>query len=664
MALEIFKLVGSIFIDTDKANESMKKTDSNASKLAEGLGKAGKVAAGVGVAIGTAVVGAGTALVEMANDASKTADEIDKMSQKIGMSAEGYQEWSYIMEQNGMDVDKLQTGMKTLVNQMDAVKNGSEGATDAFEQLGVEIMNSDGSLRSQEEVMNDCIRALANMDATAERAKLQTELFGKAGTEMSPMLNQGAKAIDDLRDRAHQLGLVMGEEAVKTGVEYGDLSNDLQKSFGMLKTNLGTALFPVLNQVIEKLIEFMPTIQALGEKLGPIASTFIEKLIPPLGDLAEQILPVLLDSVSDLLPLLGDIAGDVVPVLVDIFSELTPILMDIVRQILPVISNLLKLILPIVTGILEALTPILSVILQLSTPLLELVSAILTPILQLINVLLEPLLTVLNIILVPLIEILAILLEPLTALLQMILEPMLQVLGLIITPLLTILGDCLAPLFAILKNMFAWAAPIFKKAYNWLAGFFKFVIDDISGKVTPVLQRTWDFLKGFAAFFMQNFVETFKRGVQTIGQFFTSVWNGIRDTFKNGINFWISAINNFIEGINRISPPSWVTNITGITGANLPTIPMLAEGGDITAAGKVIVGEAGPELLTLPKGAKVEPLSKTGGITKEEMTEAFVDALKTVGLQITINPNENKFFESMVQQNIAYKQTHGGMSAI
>lgn len=664
MALEIFKLVGSIFIDTDKANESMKKTDSNATKMAEGLGKAGKVAAGVGVAIGTAVVGAGTALVEMANDASKTADEIDKMSQKIGMSAEGYQEWSYIMEQNGMDVDKLQTGMKTLVTQMDKVKDGNADAINTFKELGVEVLNADGSMRSQEEVMNDTIRALAEMGNTAERAKLQTELFGKAGTEMAPMLNQGAAAIDDLKQRAHDLGLVMSDEAVKTGVEYGDLSNDLQKSFGMLKTNLGSALFPVLNQVIHKLIEFMPTIQQMGEKLGPVASTFIEKLIPPLADLAEQLLPVLLDSIGEILPMLGDIANSIVPVLVDIITELTPILVQIIQQILPVVADLLKLILPIVSALLQAITPILGAVLKLLSPLLELISAILTPILELLNVLLEPLLKILDIILVPMINILGYMLEPLTQLLSMILEPMLEILGEIISPLLKILGDCLEPIFQLIQDAYEWAAPVFTNVLKWLGDFFEFVISSIKENVGPVLQGAWDFLKGFASFFMQTFVDTFKRGVQTIGDFFTKIWDGIKETFREGINFWISAINTFIDGINKIEAPDWLQKITGITSTNIPTIPMLAEGGNITRAGNVIVGEKGPELLTLPRGAQVTPLSQASRITKEDMTAAFVEALQTVGIQLTINPNESKFFESVIKQNITYKQTHGGMSAI
>ena len=609
MALEIFKLVGSIFIDTDKANESLAKTDKKATSVAEGFGKVGKVAAGAAAAIGTAVIGTGTALVGMANDASQTADEIDKMSQKIGLSAEGYQEWSYIMEQNGMDVDKLQTGMKTLVNQMDKVQSGNKDAIQTFQDLGVEVMNADGSLRSQEEVMNDTVRALAEMGNTAERAKLATELFGKAGTEMAPMLNQGAQAIDDLQNRAHELGLVMSDDAVKAGVTYGDLSNDLKKSFEMLKTNLGAALFPVLNKVIEKLIEFMPTLQEIGERLGPIASDFIEKLIPPLADLAEELMPILLDSVGDIIPMLADIVSSVVPTLIQLFSQLTPVLMQVVSDVLPILMNLLKLVLPIISTLLTLLSPILSVVLQLLTPLTELLAAILTPILELLNVLLTPLLEILNTILVPLLSILGYLLEPLTALLSAILEPMLSVLGKIISPLLEILNNCLTPIFAFLQQFYAWAAPIFTAAYTWLHGFFDFIIDNVGNKLSSTFEK--------------------------FGSLVSTVWEGLKSSFKNGINFWINAINTLIRGVNSIKVPDWVTDKIGIGNVNIQEIPALAEGGNIVQAGRVLVGEAGPELLDLPKGARVTPLND--GIDYDRLADALVRALQGSGFgQVTI----------------------------
>lgn len=88
--------MGSIFVDTDKADQSLSKTDKNV----EGLGK--KFLNGIGHAAkwGAALVGAGVAgaaaLFGVATKSAETADRVDKMSQKIGISRKGFQEWVII----------------------------------------------------------------------------------------------------------------------------------------------------------------------------------------------------------------------------------------------------------------------------------------------------------------------------------------------------------------------------------------------------------------------------------------------------------------------------------------------------------------------------------------------------------------------------------------
>ena len=189
MALEIFKLVGSIFIDNEKANDSLQKTDKKANNLANTMGNAGKVAAGAAAAIGTAVIGAGTALVGMANDASKTADEIDKASTRMGIGTEQFQELSYVAGQTGLDMATLEKAAKKL-----------EGTDMNFDQAISQIM----SLGTEE-----------------ERSAAAAELFGdKLAYTLSPLLAKSGEDFNGLRDRAHELGLVMSDEAVKTGTEY------------------------------------------------------------------------------------------------------------------------------------------------------------------------------------------------------------------------------------------------------------------------------------------------------------------------------------------------------------------------------------------------------------------------------------------------------------
>lgn len=579
MALEIFKLVGSIFIDNEKANDSLQKTDKKANNLANTMGNAGKVAAGAAAAIGTAVIGAGTALVGMANDASKTADAIDKGSIRMGIGAEQYQELQYAAEQCGVEMTTLESAAKKL-----------EGTDMNFDQAISQIME---------------------LGTAEERSAMAADLFGdKLAYTLSPLIEQSGEDFNGLRDRAHELGLVMSDEAVKTGTEYNDLSSDLQKSFDMLKKNLGAALFPVLNSLIKKFIEFMPKIQELGERLGPLASDFIEKLLPPLVDLVEELLPNAISFIETLLPALAEIANSLVPVIVNLLQELLPVILQVTQDVLPVLVQIIQMLAPILAEILEVVAPILAMVLKLISPLLDLVMAILTPILNLVTALLTPLLELVSGILTPIISIISALLEPLTSLISMILEPLTGLLDILLEPLISLLNMILPPLLELLQKGIEWLAPKMAKASEFLKGFFNFLVEEIGNKIT----------------------NTFKN----FGNFFKSFWEGIKTIFKTGVNFVIKGVNTLIRGLNKIKPPEWLSNLTGVKGVNFNEIPLLAKGGVVQQEGTAIVGEQGPEVLDLPKGASVTPLNGESavGIDYDRLMETFVAALRLVAPEL------------------------------
>ncbi len=106
---------------------------------------------------------------------------------------------------------------------------------------------------------------------------------------------------------------------------------------------------------------------------------------------------------------------------------------------------------------------------------------------------------------------------------------------------------------------------------------------------------------------VQGWAKIFGSIFEGIKKVVLGVWNGIVDGIKGAINWVINGINTFIRGLNKIKIPDWVPLVGG-KGIDIKEIPLLAAGGEITQRGHVIVGEAGPELLELPQGAKVKPL--------------------------------------------------------
>ena len=278
--MELFQLIGKIAINSQDAIKDIEGTTEKASGLGTKM-KAGIVTAakwGTAIAAGAAAAGAG--VMKLATNSAAAADEVDKMSQKIGLSKEGYQEWSYVLGQNGMDISSLQMGMKTLVTQMDGVISGSATSIEMFDKLGLSVTDANGALKDQETMMNEVMIALADMPNGTEKARLATELFGRSGAELMPMLNQGSGAMQELTQRAHDLGLIMSDEAVTAGVVLGDTMDDVKKSLGMVATELGVQLMPLVQQVLNWVIKNMPTIKKTVSDVMTTVGTLIRAITP------------------------------------------------------------------------------------------------------------------------------------------------------------------------------------------------------------------------------------------------------------------------------------------------------------------------------------------------------------------------------------------------
>ncbi|MDO7786098.1 hypothetical protein [Desulforamulus aquiferis] len=103
-------------------------------------------------------------------------------------------------------------------------------------------------------------------------------------------------------------------------------------------------------------------------------------------------------------------------------------------------------------------------------------------------------------------------------------------------------------------------------------------------------------------------------------------WTAFKDTAAFAINAVIDYINELIEKINKVG----IVKIGIISHVGGGKTPGLAKGGTITAPGTVLVGEEGPELLSLPRGAQVTPLNKpaeASGIDYGRMASAIAQAL-------------------------------------
>ena len=196
-------------------------------------------------------------LKELAFGAASASDSILSMSKQTGLSTDTLQEYAYMENLVDVSLDTITGSLARLTKNMASAKNGTGSAAAAFSQLGVSITNSDGSLRTSEEVFNDVIDALGKIDNQAEADALAMSLFGKSAQQLNPLIQAGSKQLAEYAQEAHDVGYVMSEEVLAANGAVDDSVQRLGKSFDAFKNELGSALAPVVQGLITRLSELL-----------------------------------------------------------------------------------------------------------------------------------------------------------------------------------------------------------------------------------------------------------------------------------------------------------------------------------------------------------------------------------------------------------------------
>ena len=311
------------------------KTDKLGDKLKNGLAAGAKAAAAALAAATAAVTATVAGIVNATGQTAEYGDNIDKMSQKLGMSAEAYQEWDFIMQHSGSDIDSMTTSMKKL---SEAVVDQSDKSVKAFEKLGISMQDAAGM--SQEELFSATITALQGMESGAERTALATDLLGKSAMDLAPLLNTSAEETEAMRQQVHELGGVMSDDAVKAAAAYQDSLTNMKTAISGASRNITAQFMPALTGMMDGIAKIVSGDSSGIELLKSGLQQFtnqLSDLIPQLGETAAQLMPVFVGAITDSLPMLLTAAADIMTSLaggiVDALPVLVPVAGDIILQL-------------------------------------------------------------------------------------------------------------------------------------------------------------------------------------------------------------------------------------------------------------------------------------------------------------------------------------------
>ena len=184
----------------DDTNQKIDVLGQNATKMNNAMQVAG---AGV-LALGGAL--AGTAL-----KAGQMADDINTLSAQTGLSTEQIQKFKFASDTIDVSLETLTGSMAKLTKNMATASKGTGDTYEAFQKLGVSVVNANGDLRSNQDVFNETINALGQMENETQRDALAMQIFGKSAQELNPLIKGGADTLAELGQKAEEMGLQFDE---------------------------------------------------------------------------------------------------------------------------------------------------------------------------------------------------------------------------------------------------------------------------------------------------------------------------------------------------------------------------------------------------------------------------------------------------------------------
>ena len=238
-----------------KFKDSLKGVVSGSTSATAAIGKTTAALGGLLIAVKAVKKAVNTAI-----EVAATGDAIKDNAQKVFMSTTAYQEWGYVLKQNGIEISALKVGMRQFAQKVAA---GDE----ALAKYNITASNV-------EDAFGQAISVIQNMSTETEKIAAATELFGSRALELFPILNLTNQETQNLMDSYRLLGGTMSNELITLSDTCTDSIMAMKVAWGGLANMLAQALLPTIIKIIQWLTLLIAKIRIVLSAVFGIKSTF------------------------------------------------------------------------------------------------------------------------------------------------------------------------------------------------------------------------------------------------------------------------------------------------------------------------------------------------------------------------------------------------------
>lgn len=567
-----------------KLKDEAKACNPQLAQLKEGLKKIGDVA-GKGLqasidltvngikAMATASISAVTSLGALAIKAGAMADDLNTLSATTGLTTKQLQQFSYASDLIDVSTETLSGSLKKLTSSMNSAERGTGTQAEAFEKLGVNIKNVDGSLRSNSDVFNDTIRALGNIANETERDAMAMQIFGKSATELNPLIKGGIDTLDEMGKQADKLGLILSQDALDGANAFNDQIDILKANgrglFNVIGTEIASSLVPAMEQLNEYSMEVIQNlttalreggieglVNEVSNQLGQAIPKVLE-LLPKVADIGVQLVNTLINSLSANGGGIGSTGAELVTKLIEGFYSILPTFVNLATQIITgFVAKLGENMPDIITAVVEGFINVADVLIENIDIILDAVVKIAVGIVEGIDkalpLILDALPDALQKIATALVDNLPLLLDAVGKILTGIGKILLKVLDWLGTPILKALGSIAGAIISGIGTLFDAVTDLGVQIGQFIVDNVHLITDrfvEFMSKIASALlekaKRLYDDAKQILEYLGQGIMNA----VSIITGYIKKLWNQMENAFLDAFSAIVEVGTYIIQGL-------------------------------------------------------------------------------------------------------------------
>lgn len=248
-------------------------------------------------AIAAAVLAVTKAIAKLAKDSINYADNVSDLAAQYGVATDAISEMQYIAEQSSTSVEGLTSSMKMLYSR--AKEDG-----EVFRQLGISVKDTEGNFKSMDELFWETIGALNDIENDGEKSAVMLDLFGRSAMSIGEVARKSSDEIAQMRQEAHDLGVVMSKETVQAASDFNDtlavLKLQGQSALASLVAGAPDAekrLQDFFDNLLEILDGYIPVFVKFGVKLLVQISLELIKISPKL---TADVIDAIIDTIFEI----------------------------------------------------------------------------------------------------------------------------------------------------------------------------------------------------------------------------------------------------------------------------------------------------------------------------------------------------------------------------